>query len=92
MSTKEELEFYKEALKDYRKSLIFGRRKFHTSGGFCYYFSCKSSIDNLPFILESLKPKKTYATLPLYWFKPGALLPRIKLLKKAIKICKKRLA
>ena len=94
MKTEEELEVYKKALKDYRKSLIFGRKKFNTKRGFCDYFfysfsySILNDLDDLP-VLKTLTPKKRYNPLPIYWFEPGRLLPRIKLLKKAIRICQK---
>ena len=83
-----ELEIYKEALGDYRWSLFLPKRVFNTQSGFCYYFMRSQRKEfrweDCPTLFK-LKPNKTYDAS--HWFKPGKILPRIKLLKKAIKLC-----
>jgi len=95
MEKVKELKLLKQALYDYRMSRIFKgflfRKNRNTYDGFCHYFGCNKHIwhsTELP-ILNSLKPENMYNKL--YWFKSGELLPRIKLLKKAIKIIKNEL-
>ena len=82
-----ELEIYKEALGNYRWSLLFPRRAFNTQFGFCYYFRLSQRKElrwDCPTLFK-LMPEKTYDSF--HWFKPGKIRPRIKLLKKAIKLC-----
>lgn len=82
-----ELEIYKEALSNYKLSLIFPRKVFNTQCGFCYYFR-KSQRKELRLdcpTLFKLRPDEKYDNA--YWFKPGKIRPRIQLLKEAIKLC-----
>lgn len=89
MNKKERLNLYKQALKDYRFQYWFpffviaeNYNKLHL--GFCYYFSQLGVDFNILIELQNQMPEKFYS----YWFKKGELAPRIKCLKKAIKLCK----
>ena len=94
MTEKERLKIYKKALWDYRISKYL-RRSILTENGLCYYFYAKEIITLTPEgvygdgikILPELYFYKPYDQN--YWFNPGELNPRIKLLKKAIKMVKK---
>ena len=103
MTIQEELEIYQRMLKAFRKQYWRPfKYKFYGFSGFCSYISTKmwrqfdwpkycTGIENLS-ILYSLKPTDLYEMHPGgYWFKPYKMSPRIKLLKKAIKICKQQL-
>jgi hypothetical protein len=93
MTISEQLELYKKALRDYRLSLWFPwlKRKLETHEGFCCYFDTK--VENNDYVgslfylteLNKLEPADTY--MSSWWFWPGRLRPRIKILKLAIKNC-----
>lgn len=94
MNKQERLRIYKKALSDYRKAYHFGwlflDKKSVTSRGFCYYFGVL--IFNELLELQSLDPEAGPLNVEgdwlNYWFMPGDRLPRIELLKKAIKLAK----
>jgi len=92
MTIQEELEIYQRMLKSFRKQYwnIF-KIEYLKFPGFCYYLSTKLELWNCNklTILSSLKPIRTHSYS--FWFKPYKMSPRIKLLKKAIKICKQQL-
>jgi hypothetical protein len=102
MTIQEELEIYQRMLKAFRKQYWRPfKSKYYRLSGFCTYYGLSGfctyliltknglySLNELS-ILTSLKPIKTYDRG--YWFKPHKMSPRIKLLKKAIKICKQQL-
>ena len=99
-----ELQYYEQALKDYKKAYwksSFSSKRdeiklnFEVGSGFCNYFHRNHNIymyswtdfqKQFP-ILFSRRPYGPYY-LNSYWFMPGKLRPRIKLLKQAIKLCK----
>lgn len=89
MTAKEELKIYKKALFHYRLTRIFPwlSKKYRTLLGFCSYFIQvhKTSLSYLT-VLAKLNPNKDVLDYTPYWFKEGKKLPRIKLLKQAIKI------
>lgn len=87
------LAIYRKALKDYKKSWLRPasvKMQLYTNSGFCSYFynqKVYSSLESLP-ELENLHPVG-YTYDGGYWYKPGKILPRIRILKKAIKAVKK---
>ena len=89
MKIEEELAYYEDMLEvfqDYSQNR-FTHKYILTSSGFCWYLHTHTvlSLDKLK-ILSSLKPEKIYDYK--HWFKPYVTSPRIRLIKKAIKICK----
>ena len=107
MTIQEELEIYQRMLKAFRRQYwVFwikkNNYKKYVYAGFCSYINTKmwrqfcwpkhyTGIEDLS-ILYSLKPTNLYEWGPNgYWFIPFKMSPRIKLLKKAIKICKQQL-
>ena len=93
MTIKEELEIYQRMLKAFRKQYWRPfKSEYYGLSGFCTYLILTKNglylLKDLS-ILTSLKPIKTYDRS--YWFEPHKMSPRIKLLKKAIKICNKKL-
>ena len=88
------LEIYRDALRYFRNRAINPFLNAKYCDGFCYYFTDIEGLDilgsNLTF--QRVLPE-LWATNPHvwfkdtgYWFKPGRLSPRIKCLKKAIRI------
>lgn len=107
MTIQEELEIYQRMLKAFRRQywkfwIVKTNYKKRKYSGFCTYININiwrkfdwprycNSIEDLC-ILNSLKPIELYDVFPKgYWFVPYKMSPRIKLLKKAIKICKQQL-
>lgn len=98
-SFKTRLRIYKRMLWGYQLSRIFGRNFFKTNYGYCHYL-CFVKVNNVYVTKTSnniiLKFPELYAENPdinhdqwaPYWFKQGALIPRIRLLKGVIsKMC-----
>jgi hypothetical protein len=94
------LKIYKVALFNYRASRLISCLSFFlgTDRGFCNYFKENSNYNILDFpeLIEQ-KPKINLVTPSFtvhqgqgYWFKVGVKRPRIKCLKRAIKLLKKR--
>jgi len=86
MEKKERLELYKQALKDFENGAT------DTDRGFCYYFYNHDvdvySIYGFKVILPELYTQKPDTPSSLsHWWKTGNREPRIKALKKAIKLC-----
>lgn len=88
----DELKLYKRALRDYLLSYVFSKKLMRTEWGFCDYFAVQTNMyaDGLHAhqimpTLWSLKPDNE----DTFWFPPGELWPRIKLLWKAIRILQK---
>lgn len=81
--TKTELEIYKKALSDYRRAFFnpLIRKSLYVNLGFCNYFNTNIK-ENLPYLYKQ-KPQIMFKGTN-YWWKPGALRPRIKALKLAI--------
>lgn len=90
LNVKTQLVFYEKALKDYKNNLWKFHRDHKVSSGFCYYFMGYNLHvkTHLP-ILFNLGNGYKYRKNSYFWFRPGKLRPRIKLLEKAIEICKK---
>jgi hypothetical protein len=102
MLTKEQrLILYQKALKDYKgwykrskfqmylDRVFYRRIPLYLKYGFCGYFGLvhKTNLGSLPELKEArglLGPPKRGS----YWYKPGDLEPRIKVLELVIKICK----
>ena len=82
MTQQKRLSLYKSALWQYKLSLRFPFLKsiLLTNYGFCLHFRSIGFIDELE-ELWSLRPES------LYWFSPGEIEPRVKLLEQAIKMC-----
>ena len=92
MTIKEELEIYQRMLKASRRQYWRPfKSEYYGFTGFCGCLIYETELRRLHelTVLMSLKPIKTYDRG--YWFKPYKMSPRIKLLKKAIKICNKKL-
>jgi hypothetical protein len=88
MTLQEELKIYKQMLKAFRKQYWFGwmKHKYWGYPGFCYYLYEQQNITDIKECshLHLLNPtNKEYG----FWFHSYEMKPRIKLLKKAIKIC-----
>lgn len=89
MEKEERLKLYKKMLRDYRLSFFFPKRWYKTESGFCYNLTRYSvSLEDLSELI-STKPDKNYNG-GCMWFKSGKLRPRIKCLKKAIKMIKEQ--
>jgi len=88
----DELKLYKRALRDYLLSYVFSKKLMRTEWGFCDYFAPQLNMYMYGLLarevvptLWSLKPDNE----DTFWFPPGELWPRIKLLWKAIRILQK---
>lgn len=94
LSKEEQLKCYEQALKTYKENLwksSFINRDCRVSTGFCKYFAntyATSYVKEKFPILFNLRNGYKYKKNNNYWFRPGKLRPRIKLLERAIEICK----
>ena len=92
MTIQEELEIYQRMLKAFRRQYWRPfKSEYYKFTGFCGCLIYETELRRLHelTILISLKPINQYSRG--YWFVPCKMSPRIKLLKKAIKICKQQL-
>lgn len=91
-----ELEQYKKALFHYKLCRVFPFMKYplDTWSGLCLYFIAHSKhrighyylAEHLPTLYSLRPPEEMEYNMSGYWFKPGLLKPRIKLLRQAIEI------
>lgn len=96
LSKEEQLKYYEQALKDYQRNLwkFPSKRDIYVNTGFCKYFNLVTpyytlKVSDVFNILFSLRNGYSWHENSEYWFRPGRLRPRIKLLKKAIELCRK---
>ena len=94
MTSQERLEIYLDMLEGYRFRW-FGHG--YTRGGFCSYLRFRYGLTVRGYIhlddlveLDSLNPKRMYKDSS-FWFKPGRVGPRRRLLRKAIRMCKENI-
>ena len=102
---KQRLAIYEKALKDYTQrykevggidTFIWDKNETIFNNGLCFYFASRfynvDTYDAFKEILPELyKTKPKQASDSGWWFGDGELLPRIKCLKKAIKITKSKI-
>ena len=86
MTKGKKIEILEKAIKDYTRSSKIPLYKYfnHTSRGLCSYLRINYGI--FPYNIEELyglRPKETFGA---YWFRPGAIKPRLKLLKQALNL------
>ncbi len=89
---KQRLKLYRKMLWHWRWSKIMGYED--TTTGFCNYLSYKNlppPYRRLVSYIELYEQKPEVISWLGFWFEPGLLSPRIKCLKKAIKLCKQQL-
>lgn len=94
IDTAEQLRIYKLMLMSYQSAnTLFDRRinkiSNHVHRGFCYYIESQNYEIQQLSILYKIRPNMNRHHP--YWFKEGAIWPRIRLLKKAIRIAEKQL-
>lgn len=84
----EDLELLEYALLEYKASKYIPRES--TDRGLCLYFMNQFNIVSLKYQLPTLyKQKPWYKNECTYWWKLGRLNPRIRALKRSIKLYKK---
>lgn len=90
-TSEERLKIYRRSLMRYRLSRISNyktrRNKFDTHLGLCYHLSYKENVKSATQYMHELKELCPLGVFD-YWFDPGKLLPRIKVLKDAIRLVK----
>jgi len=87
---KQRLNNLKKLLFQYNISLFFPwfKYKHYLACGFCCAMSMKRTFGNLKDYPELLIQKPVYQNSYPYWYPPGKLIPRIKCLRRAIKLLK----